>query len=252
MSEFSEQKEQAKEKMLEAMLEYAGACHVENIANEMNKENEVEKNVPFPNELDLSIKKLIKQYNRKKYFWNIWKRASRIVSRTAVVFLVFLLSFTILVSSVQAFRTRFFNFMIEIGKEFTSINLKEKEESNNSRFANDIPSDWKNVYIPQYVPEGYKISDTNSLVTQKTIHYTAVNKALIVFIQYSDKDTNIRVDTENAKVSWIVINDEESIVSEKGGMTTAVWHNSDCAFSLIGHISKEELIKMAESVEMKK
>ena len=114
--------------MLEAMLEYAGACHVENISNEMQAEDELKEQVAFPRELDTKVKKLIIQYNRKEYVKKIWKTTKRLLPKVAVGFCAVFISFTILVTSVQAFRVKVLNFIIETGKEYTSINLKEKNQ----------------------------------------------------------------------------------------------------------------------------
>ena len=39
---------------------------------------------------------------------------------------------------------------------------------------------------------------------------------------------------------------------EKNGRIALVWHNNDFSFSLISVIDKNELIKMAESIKIKK
>ena len=155
-------------------------------------------------------------------------------------------------TSVQAFRVKVLNFFIEIGQEYTSIDLKDKGPSDSTRDFSGIPSDWENVYIPVYVPEGYKILKAQSLVTAKIIHYSNEKKRLIVFKQYIGKNTNIRVDTEDASVSKVTISGFEGLLTEKEGSISIVWHNDDMAFSLIGNADKKELIKMAESIKVKK
>lgn len=87
MNGFSVQKEAAKEKILEAILEYAGACHVENIINEIDEEDRLEKQILFPTELDTRINRLIANYNRKSRIEKAWEGATAIFSKVARLFM---------------------------------------------------------------------------------------------------------------------------------------------------------------------
>jgi hypothetical protein len=249
MNDFLIQKEKAKEKMFEAMLEYAGACHAENIANEMKAEDELEEQIPFPPDLDARMRKLISRQDRKESFIKVRTTAARILPKVAIFFFAAFVSFTILVTSVEAFRTKVLNFIIEVGKEYTSIDLKESDSDASSKGVSGIPPDWKGVYVPAFVPEGFKITKAESLMFTKIIHYSNDNGQLIVYQQHNGENTNIRVDTENAVSEEILINGLEGLLFEKKGTTTLVWHNNDFSFSLMSEIDKDELIKMAESIK---
>lgn len=252
MNDFSIQKEKAKEKMMEAMLEYAGACNAENIANEMQAEDKFEEQVAFPYELDTKIKKLITQYERKEYIKKSWKTTLKLFPKVSVVFFTVFISFIILLTSVQAVRVKFLNFIIQIEKEFTSIDLKEKKADNSLKDVSGLPMEWENVYIPEYIPEGYKISKAESLVSTKIIHYSNEKNQIIVFTQYHNENTNLRIDTENAKIDKVVINGFDGLLVEKNGTFTIAWHNNDSTFSLMSNVDKSILIKMAESIKLRK
>ena len=252
MNDLSVQKEKAKEKILEAMLKYAGACHAENIANEMKVENEFEEQIPYPPELDVRIKKLIYRHNMKEYFRNGWETVARAFPKVAMFFFMLLISFTILVTSVDAFRVKVLNFIIEVGKEYTSIDFKENGSDALEKETSRIPLEWKDVYVPAFVPEGFKITKAESLKFTKIIHYSNDNGRLIVFQQHNGENTNKRVDSENADSENILINGLEGLLVEKNGRTTLIWHNNDFSFSLMSEVDKNELIKMAESIKIKK
>jgi len=252
VNDLSMQKEKVMEKMKEAMLEYAGACNAENIIKEMRVDDKFEEQVPFPQELDKRIKKLITQYERKKYIKKSWKTALKLFSKVSAVFFVVFISFTVLLTNVQAVRVKFFNFLIQIEKEFTSIDLKDRKEDNYTRDVSDLPMEWENVYIPEFIPEGYQISKVESLVNTKIIHYSNEENQIIIFTQYQDENTNLRIDTENAKFDKVDINGFEGLLVEKNGMFTVAWHNNDSAFSLMSNADKGILIKMAESIKLRK
>ncbi|MFT9496487.1 MULTISPECIES: hypothetical protein [Thermotaleaceae] len=86
MDGFLVQKAAAKEKMLEAMFEYAGACHVENIINEMEDENKFPEEIPFPPELDERINKLIGNYKCKSRNEKVWRGASAVFAKVVRLF----------------------------------------------------------------------------------------------------------------------------------------------------------------------
>lgn len=81
MNDFSVQKEIAKEKMFEAVLEYAGACCAENIISEIEEVNGSQGQIPFSTELDKRIKRLIVSYNRKSRIEKGCQGASRIFKK---------------------------------------------------------------------------------------------------------------------------------------------------------------------------
>lgn len=244
MNDFRIQKEKAKEKMFEAILEYAGACHAENIANEM-QEDEPDEQIPFPSELDIRIRKLIARHNRKESIKRIWKTTAKVFPKVAAIFCAAFISFTILITSVEAFRVKVLNFIIDVSKEYTNIDV----ENNNS---SEIPSDWENIYIPEYVPEGFKISTTQKLAFSKIIVYKNNVGQSIIYTQSIGGKRNIRIDTEDAATEKILINENEGLLAEKNGRITIVWHNNDACFSLISEADKNELIKMAESIKIRK
>ncbi len=112
--------------------------------------------------------------------------------------------------------------------------------------------EWENVYIPEFIPEGYQISKVESLVNTKIIHYSNEENQIIIFTQYQDENTNLRIDTENAKFDKVDINGFEGLLVEKNGMFTVAWHYNDSAFSLMSNADKGILIKMAESIKLRK
>ncbi len=49
-----------------------------------------------------------------------------------------------------------------------------------------------------------------------------------------------------------MIKDRKGILVDNNGYLTLFWYYSDHAFYLMGNIDKEEMIKMTESIKMKK
>lgn len=241
MSDFSEQKEKAKERMLEAILEYAGACHAENTVKEIHQDKVKEEPI-FPSELDEKVKSIINQYNKKENLKKFRRASWRLLQRAAVIFFIFFIGSSILLFSVEAFRVKTINFIMETTKEYTEI----KTESSGEDAA------LKGMYLPDYIPDGFEISKTELLSASKIIRYTNDKNQLIVFVQYKNENSSLRIDTEEAEVEKISINGFEGLLVEKEQLITILWHNEKSSFYLKSNIDKNLLIKMGESINYKK
>lgn len=250
MKDLYNEKLKSESKIFEALLEYAGACHVNNIINELEEANSEE--IPYPKELDIKIRKMLRHHKRKEAVKKFFISAKKAFPKVAVFFFVAFIGFTVAITTVSAFRTRVFNLIIEIKKDYTDIKLKENNEPSTSSSTSMIPSNWDNEYYLSYVPHGFKISKVESQEVTKIIQYTNDKGDFIIFSQSSNENTDMMVDTENAITQKIDINGHEGILIQKNGLNTIVWRKDNNLFSLMSKIDKNELIKAAESIKLKK
>lgn len=251
MSDFLTEKEKAKEKIFEALLEYAGSCHVENIVNEIQEQSKLDEQISFPPELDVKMRKFIAQYSRREKLRKVWENTQKIFPKVAVFVVVTFTCMTIFVMNVEALRLKALNFIVDETKKYTSIEIKEDLDilENNS---NTIPPDWEGLYAPTYIPEGFRIVEAQSLSKMNKIIYSNDNKQMIFFDHSRNINMNFRIDTENGETREIMINGFEGLLVEKGNWITIVWHNDDASFILKGQIGINELLKIAESVQVVK
>lgn len=249
MSEQESAKLQAKEKMLEALLEYAAACHVENITAEYPLEDDFSTEVTFSPEFDRKMQKLIAKHDRKETLTKLRERTIRFLPKAAVFLLVLLGSFTIVVASVQALRVKALNIILDIQNQYTSIQIKDEHKGQANQGHEQILPDWQGD-APSYVPQGFKADKTEKRDHLEIIHYSNDQGQTIRFTRYLSSNTDVRIDTEGAVLQNISIHDREAILAEKQGLVSIVWED-ESLFSLIGEADRAELIKMAESVKQK-
>ncbi|NLN41742.1 MAG: DUF4367 domain-containing protein [Clostridiales bacterium] len=238
MSSLLTQRHKANEKIIETMLEYGAACHVENIANEINEYNM--DNVYYPTELDEKMKKLISSYKKRNKRKEMWKTGRKIFTKVAVFLFITILGMSILAVSVEAFRMKIFNFVVEVQDKLTSVGLEENDE---------VTDDSSHIYMPSYIPEGYKIMDVQSFKYITAIQYVNDTGDTIFFEQCKEGQSILRIDTENAESNRVIINGIEAFIINKNQMTGLVWHESEMTFTLMGTLNENELIKMAESIK---
>ena len=189
----------------------------------------------FTKLLDAHLKKEKKVHN-KAHFSNL--------NKAAVAVLTIVVLFSTMMLSVQALRVKVLNFLISIQSEYTSFKLEDDDQT-----AEKLIVDWKNAYVPTYIPKGYSVTDMSySDAIKKITLDSEDNKTSIIYTQF--ESGSISIDTENASlIETIKINDQDGTLSIKDATTTVVWKMDNHLFIVQGQISRKEAIKIAESVK---
>ncbi len=246
MVEHNAAKDQIQEKKLDALFEYAAACHVENILAEYPAEDDLNPDFALPPEFDQKMKKIIAKHERKIKLNKIRKKAVQYVPKAAIFLLILLGSLTIMVASVQALRIKALNMIIDIKGQYTSIKTNDENNLQNQQPKAQLSQDWKG-YFPEYAPADFKIDEAAESSIVNTISFSNDQGQTITFKQYKSENADIRIDTENAQVQNVEIHGHDALIAEKEGLISIVW-KEDYLFTLIGNANKNEMIKMANSV----
>lgn len=246
-------KESAKEKMMDALMEYAGSCYIDHIYDSVDAEKDrFYKENTFPTELDVRVKKFIRYRQLREDFFKVCRKGSKVLPKVAIILIAMCISIGVLAATSEAARIKILNFVIEVENEFTNIRFQQGQNEEEPRGkvsdSDGIPEHWGNVYIPEYIPEGFRIINTETYSSAKIIYYANEQSEQIEFNQYTSETMELMIDTEAAQVEKVLINGAEGLISEKEGFTTIVWHNNEDSFYLASEIKREELIKMAKSV----
>ena len=102
-----------------------------------------------------------------------------------------------------------------------------------------------------YVPEGYYLSFGNYSPAYIRLTYTDEYNELF-FIYSIANDTSDSYDNEHNSFETFVIDGIEYYYyksNDKDFPDTLLWYEDGYSFSIIAHLSKEELIKIAENIE---
>ncbi len=122
------------------------------------------------------------------------------------------------------------------------LELKESNADDNSVIKSD-----KRVKF-NYMPEGSELVQNSSTKSRISLHFDK-GEQYFSFMT-TDIDTNISIDTEDAVIENLTINNCEAMLSLKTNANILLWHNSETIFEIIGSIPKDEMIKIAENVEI--
>ncbi|SHN78755.1 hypothetical protein [Desulfitobacterium chlororespirans] len=99
-----------------------------------------------------------------------------------MVFLAVCISLGVLAATSEAARVKILNFLIEAEDEFMKIRFQPgpEKEAQNDKMSNweGIPEHWGNVYIPEYVPEGFEIVNTETYAVCASANSPKENKRI--------------------------------------------------------------------------
>ncbi|TEB04877.1 hypothetical protein Psch_03639 [Pelotomaculum schinkii] len=192
----------------------------------------------FSQQLDAQLKKS-KAYARRRRIWQALNRA-------AVAMLLMLVILGTTVATVEAVRVRVLNFLMDIQKEYTSFQLKDSSSGSEGGSAT---IDWRQAYVPTYIPDGYEVSATSQNENYKKIEFTNPRGSLITYMELSAAH-KLAVDTENASVfEAVIINGHEGTLVVKNSLVTIIWAMHDHMFIIRGQIERDMAVKIAGGVK---
>ncbi len=234
---------ETEDKIFEAYLEYAGACYVENILAELDACQEEIENIKPSDQFSLSMKQFIQRKNIRTSINRGIKKAKVILPKIAVFFMIIILGFATLLTTVEAARVRFFNFMIEVNKKYTRIQV------NTLPPKRDEELDIQSLLEVLYLPEGFQLKNIENLNLITIIYFSDEKGQEIEFVQVPN-GAGAKYDTEDADVKEIIINGYNGLLIQKNRLVTIIWHDSLYTYDIVGKIDAAELLKMAESVPL--
>jgi len=230
--------------IIEAYYGYIGEIYVNTIVDELEDKKEEIKNETFPKKLDTWVEEYIKTEEKKEKRINLIKNIKKQSKRAAIILLIIIAGISTLIFTVEAIRVRVFNYFIERNERYTEIRVEEENDIETSEL------DWENYYQPTYTPEGYLFENAEDGGLIKILNYTD-GENQITFTQ-AKNGTDFQLDTEDAATEKININGNEGFLTIKEDRSMIFWHNEEKSFTITGNIKKEEIIKIAESVEKNK
>ena len=214
-------------------------------AEELNKSDEY---APTKQQIK-EFEKISKKQLRKKKIKSMNFKLK--VYRTATVLGVLLLIFNISVVSVPAMKEKTLEFFMKTYKDHTDIGkypgekVEDVKNVSDDRFTIKLSKEYEITYLP----EGFKLGDMSKDETGWEANYYNEDE-VITFSQSSLNGTDLSIDTENTKNTYVDINGQQAFVTEKDEQISVTWRVDENIIRVtsIG-VKKAELIKVAKSVE---
>lgn len=214
-------------------------------AEELNKTDEY---APTKQQIK-EFEKISKKQLRKKKIKSLNFKLK--VYRTATALGVLLLIFNVSVVSVPAMKEKTLEFFMKTYNDHTDIGkypgekVEDVKNVSDDRFTIKLSKEYEITYLP----EGFKLGDMSKDETGWEANYYNEDE-VITFSQSSLNGTDLSIDTENTKNTYVDINGQQAFVTEKDEQISVTWRVDENIIRVtsIG-VKKAELIKVAKSVK---
>ena len=198
----------------------------------------------YPKEFEKKIKKIIKK-EKMGLFLN---KICLYTKKVAVVFIAFLISLFTITMSVEALRVKLFDMVKEVYEKFTKYKFKIDE--NDNKKVNFLEK--KSI---NYLPNGFEEIDRAEYDNDISVTYSD-GEDYITFNYLLIENSNLYIDTENAKINKVQINNFYADYIEKENKSRLVWQDENILYDLkLDYTNKDkyldiksELIKIAKNI----
>ena len=142
--------------------------------------------------------------------------------------------------SVQAYRYRFVEFIVEVFEELTSYSVQEKAPTGETA----------DLVEPSYVPDGYEVNDRIKDNRGSFVVYENGNGDNIYYRQESSSLVAYVFDTETSVAEEVYMGQQKVGIIEENDMRVVYWRDDIYTYSIAGskQILQKELLKMARSI----
>mgnify|MGYP003303261871 CR=1 FL=1 len=198
--------------------------------------------ITFTKDFEEKMQKLIES-ERKFYFY--WINTVR--KRVAIIILAIIISLTSVTFGVKAIREPVIRFIVETFEKFSNVVfVGDKSEEDEEIYYNF------ETINPSYIPNGYVLdSNFEQETVYQAVYINEQTSLMFMYMQAINNDGILQANTENVVYENILVNDYPAIYYFNKGTNTIILSGEKYIFTIEGTIEKEELIKIAESIEIK-
>lgn len=189
----------------------------------------------FSNRFLRKMRTLIRQEQRSAF----GRFAVKFGRAVAAVLLLCILLNTVLIATVDAYRERFVQIVKTVTEEFTSIVTDRRDDAPTTEL---VPVE------PPYIPEGFTLTQKTVSAIRYSEKYTNGNGQEIYYDQLKLIDGQALLDTENAKIQTLNINNQQVVLIEKEGMIQAYWFDDDYRFMVVSNTEPELILEMVRKI----
>jgi len=230
----------------EIFFSFVGKRLMEKRAEEYDRIAEESKDFKVPPEVHDRLVGMIAE-EKKKAIRAVWsRRMKKAMKVCSIAILVAVVTSTILIATVDAFRYQFENFLVQIRQQ----DIKLTPDAAIQERPDGIPADWHGCWYPEYLPEGFSFDQALDIVDFKTMLFKNDTDDIIKFTQSPAEGSQIYLDNEadqygEIKISgkyvghWIMNNDELLLI----------WLQQDNIMEITAKFDINEVGKIAESLK---
>ena len=165
----------------------------------------------------------------------------KMIEIAAIVVIVIGIAVPVAIANVSSIRMKVMELLLTFEEDHVEAELRENDDAH---FY--VPAEWHGDYFPSYLPEGFEftyLSSTGSFFSMKN------SEGKEIYFQELSENGSGNYDTTDAVLSYVELHNKQALLIEKNDVSTVFWEMDNRLFYVVTTISKDETIKIAESVE---
>jgi len=161
--------------------------------------------------------------------------------RAMIIVAILILAFAIAMVSSTGFREKMFGYIMTDHAGYTDLSSLEDSSDDAA-----MPE-----FKLGYVPDGYKLSSSDSDAESFSLSYSAGTGNDAKYINLSVyKEGSLSVDNDTLKRKEVTVNGYQAFVFYDKDNTGVLWQVGDYTFNIWTQLSQEETIKVAKSIDV--
>ncbi len=219
------------DKLFDDLISYTGSMYIDENYNADDKQEVIE----FSKKHQRKMRKLLSGRNKLLHITGTGSHAKRVLACTAILLIIVIIP----VFSVDALRSKLFNFIIDMKQTYTEIIFRDDPDINDSYHSDTISF--------EYLPSGFKLEKKEERENFIYMKFKSEDK-YFTFSMYSISGS-IGIDTENAQVKRVMINNYEALYSSNLNVNILVWNDGIFSYKLSGNIDEDTMIEIAKKIK---
>lgn len=189
----------------------------------------------FSEEFENKMAKLLEEPPKRRF--NVFNTVGK---RVAVILIVLALTLTTAVFSVEALRVPVIEFFMKVYEEFTSLFVDDSDTEYNDDFVFEPKT-------PKVVLDGFEVTQERKNELMYQLEYISADGRRYYYKQntlYQNQKIDVDkynevIDNQGRKYYYYVIEEKYNLV----------WYDNQYSYMIYGDISKDEMLKVAQSLE---
>ena len=215
---------------------------------EENERLNLDPDAAVPEELEQKCRKLIRNAYRKKRGRTIGKVSIKVIQRVAVAVFVSVLLFAVAYAAIPEVRVGTLNLILKVAEDHTDLQLQHTGDSGSHNPYTDVTP-----YTLPHIPNEYGMLYSREEQNSRIYWYeTEKGEILQIAIDAGNEHTSYGVDTEDANVTNVTINEYAGICAEKNGTVQVAWADTGRAvfFSIYSTAyDKDHVLELARAIK---
>ena len=208
------------------------------LAGECIEEKELDNYIP----IDREILKICMEYDEKQHKK---KKIYSVLSKVGIVTFAIILSFEIFMpETAEAFHTKIFNLIFDDISGSVSLNSENEYE---------MIGDWTDYHYPEYIPQGFMLSDAHKREFDTILLYENTDKTATIRIMEESLETSMSVDIDTTEIHQVEVGIYEGCLfigtDYESIMLTWIQNDRRIIISTSKDLASEEIVKIGENMK---